>query len=253
MFDFKGRVVLITGASSGLGVQMAKGFAELGADLVITARRFERLEAFAKELNEEYGVKALPVACDVTSTEQVDAAVEKAIAEFGKIDVLINNAGSSKGGPVHELSDENWNFTMDTDLTSVFKMTRAASKHMIEAGYGRIINIASMYGLLGTNQQETAYHASKAGVVNFSRAAGAELAPHGITVNTICPGYFLTELTEETFSGEEFKAYMGMTVPAGRPGEPGELNAAAIFLASEEASYVNGVALPVDGGWSSAK
>lgn len=252
MFDYTGRVVMITGASSGLGVQMARGFAKQGADIVITARRMEKLEQVAEELR-QLGVKALPIQCDVTSTEQVDAAVEQAIQEFGKIDVLVNNAGSSKANPVTDMTDEEWEFTIDTDLTSVFKVTRAVARKMVEKGYGRIINIASMYGLLGTNQNAGAYHASKAGVVNFSRSTAAELAPHGITVNTICPGYFTTELTVDTLETEGFKQYMGLTVPMARPGKEGELNAGAIFLGSEEAAYVTGVALPIDGGWSSAK
>lgn len=251
MFDYKGRVVLVTGASSGLGVQMAHGFAKQGADIAITARRLNKLEAVAEEIR-KYGVKVLPVQCDVTDTEQVNATVEKVISEFGKIDVLVNNAGSSKDAPITEMTDEEWNFTIDTDLSSVFKMTRAVARKMVEKNYGRIINIASMYGLLGTNQG-CAYHASKAGVINFTRAVSAELAPKGITVNTICPGYFTTELTAELFGTDEFKQYMGLTVPMQRAGQEGELNAGAIFLGSEEASYVTGVVLPIDGGWSSAK
>ncbi len=253
MFNYKGRVVFITGASSGLGLQMAEGFAKQGADLVITARRVEKLEKAANDIEKKFGVKCLPVQCDVTDTEQVNSAVEKAIKEFGKIDVLVNNAGSSKGGAITEMTDEAWDFTIETDLTSVFKVTRAVSKHMVEKGYGRIINIASMYGLLGTNQQQTAYHASKAGVVNFTRAVSAELAPYGVTCNTICPGFFTTELTVDTLSTDEFKGYMNISVPAKRPGKVGELNPGAIFLGSEEASYVTGIFLPIDGGWSSAK
>lgn len=252
MFNYEGKVVFVTGASLGLGKQMAKWFAEQGADLVITARRLEKLEEFAEEIR-ALGVKCLPLSCDVTDSKQVNEAVEKEVAEFEKIDVLVNNAGSSKAGAVNELSDEDWQFTIDIDLTSVFKVTRAVSNVMIEKGYGRIINIASMYGILGTNQLASPYHAAKAAVINFTRAAAAELAPHGITVNAICPGYFTTELTEETLSTDDFKGYMDITVPLKRAGSPGELNPGAIFLGSEEAAYVTGVALPIDGGWSSIK
>ncbi len=252
MFDYKGRVVMVTGASSGLGVQMARGFAKQGADLVLMARRVERLEEFAKEL-EGLGVKALPIGCDVTSTEQIQNAVDKAVEEFGKIDVLVNCAGSSKPGAVYNMTDEDWQFTMDVDLTSVFKVTRAVSKVMMEKKYGRVINIASMYGILGTNQNASAYHASKAGVINYTRAAASELAPYGITVNAICPGFFTTELTVETLETDDFKAYMGLTVPMARPGAEGELNSGAIFLGAEESSYVTGAILPIDGGWSAAK
>jgi len=252
MFNYKDRVVMVTGASSGLGKQMARGFAGQGANLVLMPRRIERLEELAKEL-EELGVEALPVKCDVTSTEDIDKAVKEAIDKFGKIDVLVNCAGSSKGGAINEMTDEAWDFTMEIDLTSVFKMTRRVSDEMIKKGYGRIINIASMYGLLGTNQEQVAYHASKGGVVNLTRAVSAELAPKGITCNAICPGFFTTELTEDTLKTDDFKAYMNISVPMNRPGAEGELNAGAIFLGSEEASYVTGVILPIDGGWSSAK
>lgn len=253
MFDYKGQVVMITGASSGLGVQMAEGFANQGADLAILARREERLEEIAKDINDKYGVKVLPVKCDVTSTENIDKAVEKIVKEYGKIDVLVNCAGSSKGGAINEMTDEAWDFTIDIDLTSVFKVTRKVSNVMIENNYGRIINIASMYGILGTNQEQVAYHSSKAAVLNLTRAVASELAEYNITCNAIAPGFFTTELTEDTLETYDFKAYMGISVPMKRPGDRGELNAGAIFLGSKEASYVTGVTLPIDGGWSSSK
>lgn len=253
MFDYKGQVVMITGASSGLGVQMAEGFANQGADLAILARREERLEEIAKDIKDKYGVKVLPVKCDVTSTENIDKAVEKIVKEYGKIDVLVNCAGSSKGGAINEMTDEAWDFTIDIDLTSVFKVTRKVSNVMIENNYGRIINIASMYGILGTNQEQVAYHSSKAAVLNLTRAVASELAEYNITCNAIAPGFFTTELTEDTLETDDFKAYMGISVPMKRPGDRGELNAGAIFLGSKEASYVTGVTLPIDGGWSSSK
>lgn len=253
MFCYKDSVVMITGASSGLGLQMANGFASQGADLVIIARREEKLNKAAEELRKEYGVKVLPIVCDVTKTEEINNAVEKAISEYGKIDVLVNNAGSSKGGAINEMTDEAWQFTMDVDLTSVFKMTRAVSAKMIERKYGRIINIASMYGIMGTNQEQVAYHASKAGVINFTRAVAAELAPKGITCNAIAPGFFTTELTVDTLETEAFKGYMNISVPMARPGKEGELNPCALFLGSKEATYVTGQTIAVDGGWSTSK
>lgn len=250
MFNFKGRVVVISGASSGLGLQMAKGFAEQGADLVITARRLDRLESLAEELR-GHGVRVLPIKCDVTDTESVQAAADAAEKEFGKVDVLVNCAGSAKNAGVLEMTDEEWDFTMDVDLTSVFKVTRAFANIMKKNNYGRIINIASMYGLVGNTAIDTvAYHASKGGVVNFTRAVAAELAKYNITCNAICPGYFATELTVDTLNTNSFQAYMKQTVPLGRYGEEGELNAGALFLASDEASYVTGVILPIDGGYT---
>ncbi len=251
MFDLKGRVAVISGASSGLGAQMTRGYAGQGADLVIMARRIERLEEFAKELREEYGVNVLPIQCDVTDSAQVNAAADKAVAEFGKVDILVNCAGSAKNNSVLEMTDEEWDFTMEIDMTSMFKVTRAFANKMMENKYGRIINIASMYGMVGNTAIKTiAYHASKGGAVNFTRAAAAELAADGITVNCICPGYFYTELTTETLDSDFFQEYANQTVPMKRYGQQGELNAAAIFLASDEASYVTGVILPVDGGYT---
>ena len=250
MFNLKGRVVVVSGASSGLGAQMAKGFAGQGADLVITARRLEKLEALALEIR-AMGVKCLPIKCDVTKPEEIEQAANLAEEEFGKIDVLVNCAGSAKNNGVLNMTDEEWQFTIDTDLTSVFYVTRAFAKIMKKNHYGRIINIASMYGLVGNTALDTvAYHSSKGGVVNFTRAVAAELAKYGITCNAICPGYFETELTHDTLVTDEFTQYMKATVPLGRYGHEGELNAGAIFLASDEASYVTGVILPIDGGYT---
>ena len=250
MFKLKGRVAVISGASSGLGVQMAKGFAEQGADLVILARREERLIELQKEL-EEKGVKVLPIKCDVTSTDDINHAAKVAEETFGHVDILVNCAGSSKDKGVLEMNDEEWDFTIATDETSVFKMTRAFGNIMKKNNYGRVINIASMYGMVGNAEIPTiAYHASKGAVVNFTRAAAAELAPHGITVNCICPGYFYTELTTAVLDTEMFQQFATSHVPMKRYGKEGELNAAAIFLASDEASYVTGVILPVDGGYT---
>ncbi len=259
MFDYKGKVVAITGASSGLGKQMAAGFAEQGANLVLLARRVDRLEANAKELSEKHGVEVLPLACDVTHEAQIDAALAAAGAKFGRIDALVNCAGGERGTGTKlvDFARGDWDFTINLDLTSVFTMTKKFAAWMeknIEAGkqtYGRIVNISSIYGLVGNTAIPTiAYHATKGAVVNFSRAAAAELAPRGITVNAICPGYFYTELTTATLDTEQFQAFAKSAVPMQRYGREGELNAAAIFLCSEEASYVTGQILAVDGGYT---
>ncbi len=251
MFDLSGKVAVVTGASSGLGVQMATAFARQGADLVILARRVERLEEFAEKLRKEFKVKVLPVKCDVTSTDDINAAAEAAEKEFGKVDILLNCAGSSKDKGVVDMTDDEWDFTIATDETSVFKMTRAFARIMQKNKYGRIINIASMYGLVGNTEIHTvAYHASKGAVVNFTRAVAAELATDGITCNAICPGYFETELTKAVLDTESFQAFAKTHVPMQRYGKPGELDAAAVFLASDEARYVTGAILPVDGGYT---
>ena len=250
MFNLKGRVAVITGASSGLGKQMSKAFAGQGANLVLMARRVERLEELRGEL-ETLGVRVLPVKCDVTNVEEIKEAANLAETTFGKVDILVNCAGSAKNAGVLDMTDEEWDFTIKTDMDSVFYVTREFGKIMKKNHYGRIINIASMYGLVGNMAMGTiAYHTSKGGVVNFTRAAASELAKDGITVNAICPGYFDTELTHETLITPEFTQYMQATVPIGRYGVEGELNAGALFLASDEASYVTGVILPIDGGYT---
>lgn len=250
MFNYKNRVVVVSGASSGLGAQMARGFANQGADLVITARRLEKLEALAEELRLK-GVKVLPLKCDVTDSKMVDEVAKEVEKVFGKVDVLVNCAGSAKNAGVLAMTNEEWDFTITTDMTSVFYVTRAFGNIMKKNNYGRIINIASMYGLVGNPAIDTvAYHASKGGVVNFTRAVAAELAKYNITCNAICPGYFATELTIDTLNTDFFTEYMKSTVPLGRYGKEGELNSAAIFLGAEESSYVTGVILPVDGGYT---
>lgn len=251
MFDLKGRVAVVTGASSGLGKQMALAFARQGATLAILARRMERLGKFKPELIEAGAKEVLPIKCDVTSTEDIDAAAKEVEKKFGKVDILLNCAGSAANNGVCDMTDEEWDFTIATDETSVFKMTRAFAKIMKKNKYGRIINIASMYGLVGNTEIPTiAYHTSKGAVVNFTRAVAAELALDGITCNAICPGYFYTELTTETLDTKQFQDFAKTHVPMQRYGKPGELDAAAVFLASEEASYVTGVILPVDGGYT---
>ena len=249
MFDLKGKVAVITGASSGLGKQMSKAFANQGCDLVILARRVERLEELKNEL--ESKVKVLPIKCDVTKTEEIENAAKLAKETFGKVDILVNCAGSSKDKGILDMADDEWDFTIATDETSVFKMTRAFANIMKENNYGRIINIASMYGLVGNTEIPTiAYHASKGAVVNFTRAVAAELGKYGITCNCICPGYFYTELTTEVLDTPSFQERAKQTIPMQRYGMEGELNSTAIYLAAEESSYVNGAIIPVDGGYT---
>ncbi len=259
MFNYAGKVVAITGASSGLGKQMAEGYAQCGADLVLMARRIERLEASAKEWSEKYGVKVLPVACDVTSAESIANAVAKVKEYYGHCEVIVNDAGGEKGTgtPLCDYKKEDWDYTIALDLTSVFAVTQAFASFMKEAiaegrqTYGRVINIASIYGLVGNTAIPTiAYHTTKGAVVNFTRGAAAELAPAGITVNAICPGYFYTELTTQTLDSDFFQEFAKRSVPMQRYGHAGELNPAAIFLGAEESSYVTGQIVAVDGGYT---
>ncbi len=251
-FDLKGRVAIVTGCSTGLGVQMAKALANQGASIVVVARRQEKIEAVAKELTTEYGVETLPVRCDITNTDMVEDMVDKAMAKFGRIDILINNAGTGAVAPAEEITDEQFSNEMNIDLFGSFKVARAvAKKAMIPAKFGRIINIASMYGLVGNKiAPASPYHAAKGGVVNLTRALAAEWGKYGITVNSICPGYFWTPLTQETLDSDWFKEYAKGAIPMERYGKEGELDSAAVFLSSPASSYVNGVMLPVDGGYT---
>jgi gluconate 5-dehydrogenase len=252
-FDLSGKVALVTGCSTGLGVQMAKALANQGAAIIAVARRQELIDKVAEEIHNEFDVDTLAIKCDITDTEQVEKAVATALDHFGRIDILINNAGTGAVAPAEDITDEQFSNELNIDLFGTFKMAReVAKKAMIPAGTGRIINIASMYGLVGNKQAPASpYHAAKGGVVNLTRALACEWGKHGITVNAICPGYFYTPLTKDTLDTEEFQAYAKSAIPMERYGVEGELDSAAIFLASDASSYVSGIMVPVDGGYTS--
>ena len=251
-FDFSGQVALVTGCSGGLGVQMAKALASQGCNIVPIARRMEKLEEVAEELRSAFGVEVLPIKCDITSTEQVEAAVKQAIAHFGRIDIVINNAGTGAVAPAEDITDAQFESEMQIDLFGTFRVARAAAKYaMIPAGYGRVINIASMYGLVGNKVAPASpYHAAKGGVVHLTRALAAEWGKHGITVNTICPGYFYTPLTKETLDSDYFQDYARRFFQLERYGNECELDSAVLFLSSPASTYVTGIAVPVDGSYT---
>jgi gluconate 5-dehydrogenase len=251
-FDLKGQVAIVTGCSTGLGVQMAKALASQGANIVAVARRQNLIEEVAQEIASEFGVETLAVRCDITDTDMVNSMVDTVLDKFGRVDILVNNAGTGAVAPAEDITDEQFDNEMQIDLFGSFKVARAvAKKAMIPAKYGRIINIASMYGLVGNKVAGSApYHAAKGGVVNLTRALAAEWGKYGITVNSICPGYFYTPLTQETLDSDFFQQNAKTMIPEERYGNPGELDTAAIFLSSPCSSYVNGVPVPVDGGYT---
>ena len=251
-FDLKGQVAIVTGCSTGLGVQMAKALANQGASIVAVARRQEKIDAVAKEIADEFGVETLAVRCAITDTAAVEAMVDAVLAKFGRVDILINNAGTGAVAPAEDITDEQFGNEMNIDLFGSFRVARAvAKKAMIAAKYGRIINIASMYGLVGNKiAPASPYHAAKGGVVNMTRALAAEWGKYGITVNAICPGYFITPLTKETLESDYFANYAKTVIPMERYGHEGELDSAVCFLAADASRYVTGVALPVDGGYT---
>lgn len=252
-FDFKDQVAVVTGCSTGLGVQMAKALANQGAKIVAIARRKEKIDEVAKEIADTFKVETLAVQCDITDTARVNAAVDEIIAKFGRIDILINNAGTGAVAPAEDITDEQFDGELNVDLGGTFKMSRAvAKKAMIPAKYGRIINIASMYGMVGNKVAPCSpYHAAKGGVVNLTRGLAAEWGKYNINVNAICPGYFYSPLTKETLDSEFFQQNARTMIPLSRYGNEGELDTAAIFLSSPASGYVTGVILPVDGGYTS--
>lgn len=250
-FDLTGQVAIVTGASTGLGLQMAKAFANQGANLVLLARRMNLLEENARIIHEEFGVEVLPFACDITDTERVKEAVKATMDKFGRVNILMNNAGTGAVANAEEITDEQFKKELDIDLFGTFVCSREFGKEMIKAKYGRIINIASMYGLVGNMiVGSTPYHAAKGGVVNLTRALAAEWGKHGITVNSICPGYFYTDLTTETLDSDFFQAIAKRSIPIERYGKSGELDTCALFLASPASTYVNGQNIAVDGGYT---
>ena len=250
-FDLTGQVAIVTGASTGLGLQMAKAFANQGANLVLLARRMNLLEENARIIHEEFGVEVLPFACDITDTERVKEAVKATMDKFGRVDILMNNAGTGAVANAEDITDEQFKKELDIDLFGTFVCSREFGKEMIKAQYGRIINIASMYGLVGNMIVGSApYHAAKGGVVNLTRALAAEWGKHGITVNSICPGYFYTDLTTETLDSDFFQAIAKRSIPIERYGKSGELDTCALFLASPASTYVNGQNIAVDGGYT---
>ena len=251
-FDLSGQVAIVTGCSTGLGVQMARALASQGATIIAVARRQNLIDEVAADISNTFNVPAVGIRCDITDTDSVETMVDTVMEKYGRIDILINNAGTGAVAPAEDITDEQFMNEMNIDLFGSFKVARAvAKKAMIPASYGRVINIASMYGLVGNKIAPAApYHAAKGGVVNLTRALAAEWGKYGITVNTICPGYFYTPLTEETLRSDFFVAHAKANIPVERYGNEGELDTAAIFLSSPASSYVTGVALPVDGGYT---
>lgn len=253
LFGLRGKVALVTGASSGLGVEFARGLAMAGADVVLVARRFERLQVVAKELS-ALGVRAQPIQADLRQEVQIEAAIQQAQDRLGPIDILINNAGVAPVGRAERHSMEKWQQALDVNLTAVFLCCQKVGKQMIERGQGgRIINISSVLGDGANSVHKTVgYVATKGAVSNMTRQLAVEWAPHGITVNALAPSWFPTEMITDPRFGrvhDEQRARMELFTPMGRLGREGELLGAVIFLASPAASYVTGTILHVDGGW----
>ena len=249
-FDLTGKVALVTGASSGLGVQFAKALANQGADLAICARRVERLEKVKEEI-EAMGVKCYVHMCDVTKTEDIVATVNDTIAHYGKIDILVNNAGLGLVEPATDFKEESWRTMMYTNVNSEFFFAREVAKHMIKAGYGRIINIGSIHSTVSMNGNPlAAYATTKGAVLMMTKTLACEWAKTGVTVNAIGPGYFASEMTQAGIDTPEFQGAMGVYCPMGRCGKEGELDTALLYFASDYSTYTTGQLIQVDGGWN---
>lgn len=251
-FSMKGKASVVTGAAQGLGKAMAEALASAGSDIVIAEINTDLAAETAREIAKNYGVKAEAVKCDVTSPEDNQKVVEHTVAVFGKIDVMINNAGIVKHIPAEDVKPEEWQAVININLNGVFFGAQAAGRAMIKQGYGNIINTSSMSGLVvNTPQPQASYNASKAGVIQLTKSLACEWAPYNIRVNAICPGYMQTDMTKKFFEdgGEWVDKWMAMS-PMKRPGTPDELQGAVLYLASDASTFTTGTAIPIDGAYT---
>lgn len=250
LFDLSNKVALVTGGSRGLGKEMAEGLAEAGAALMLVARREEWLKPTVDEMQAR-GFRCAGMLADVAKPNDIQRVVEQTMNAYGQIDILVNNAGVSWGAPAEDMPLDKWQMVIDTNLTAPFLLCQAVGREMIKRKFGRIINIASIAGLIATlpRVQDTAgYNAAKGGLISLTRELAAKWAKHNIRVNAIAPGFFSSRMADKVI--EHARATIEAITPMGRIGAPGELKGVAVFLASDASNYITGQTIVVDGGAS---
>jgi NAD(P)-dependent dehydrogenase (short-subunit alcohol dehydrogenase family) len=248
LFDLTGKVAIVTGGGRGLGQQIAEGFAEAGAHVVVCSRKLESCEAVSEQL-QKLGVQSFALKCDVTNPDDVHHVVNKTLERFGRIDILVNNSGASWGAPVEEMPLEAWQKVMNVNVTGTFLMSQAVGKVMIEQNYGKIINIASVAGLKGSNPKymnAIGYNSSKGAVITFTKDLAVKWGPKGIYVNAIAPGFFPTKMSKGLLE-EGGKGILEGT-PLGKFGSENDLKGVALFLAAPASDFITGDIVVVDGG-----
>lgn len=244
-FRLDGRVVIVTGASSGIGERMARVLHAAGAQVVAAARREDRLKALADECD-----GLLPIPVDLAIAEEREKLTELTVEAFGRVDVLVNNAGMGATFPAEDETMDHWNRVVELNQTAVFHLCQLCGRKMLEQGSGVVVNVASILGLVASGQiPQISYAATKGAVVNMTRELAVQWARRGIRVNAIAPGWFLSEMTQEMFDDEGGRSFIRRNTPMGRPGELAELDGALLYLASDASSFTTGSILAVDGGW----
>ncbi|SFD42922.1 3-oxoacyl-[acyl-carrier protein] reductase [Lentibacillus persicus] len=247
LLDLSGKVILIAGGSRGIGAQMAWDYAEQGANLIISSRSLEACVRLGEDITTQYNVDVLPLRCDMASLEDIKNMYAQTMERFGKIDIIVNNAGVNRTKPAIEVTEDDFNFIFDVNIKGLFFSCQEAAKIMIDQGHGKIINISSVGGLK-PYKRIAPYTASKAAVIHLTKSLASEWARYGVIVNSIAPGLISTEINEEEFENEKWLNKVMKTIPMRKLGDPKDISNLGLYLASELSNYITGQTFPIDGG-----